>query len=163
MMASASDSTRQLSIALDWNVDPICIEIDLASTSVGCIRSSNSTSFLAISESEVNALTKFLKALLPLEPRSGEGASGPVDILGRKFLLNVCPQVDGEILILHRLDPSQNLATTSSTTWKVRPPCFVRLDHVAPVPGSAEPSNESGHFKGLVQRLLRKIRGSGGA
>ena len=92
----------KLAIALQWREFPICIETNPASTPSACIRTSNSKEMIELSDDEADDILSKLRNAARVEPNGRSTASASVDIDGRLFRLNICPQLNGSIFTLRK-------------------------------------------------------------
>jgi hypothetical protein len=81
--------------------DPLCLDLD---SEQAVLRSSNSLFLRRLPDTEAAALSAELKRAAGLDPALDEPQSGTLVIERDRYQINCCPQLDGEIVTLYRLD-----------------------------------------------------------
>jgi hypothetical protein len=80
---------------------PLCLDIEPPEA---MLRSSSSDFLRRLPLDDAIDLAAALKRAATLDPAQAEPQSGKVVIEGRGYAIHCCPQVDGEIITLHRLN-----------------------------------------------------------
>ena len=110
MQHAAASWSTQLCEALAWKAGAICVEIDLYPTPHACIRTSNSAKLITLEADSAADLVADLKDRLFSSPMGEmDRRSGYIELNGSPFILNVCPQIGGEIIVLHPTDSARHL------------------------------------------------------
>src|SRR5262245_16439208 len=95
------DWRQTLHSALRAGPNPLCIDLDDASTE-GRLRSSNGEYSVPLPRADIEAAVRFVKELAQLELLSRRAQSGQFVLDNTSFTVNCCPQMRGEILVVHR-------------------------------------------------------------
>ena len=99
-----------LQFALRTGPNPLCVERCEGLNPGGYLRSSNSAYSRSLTPEEADLLVLFLKRLAGLDINSRQrGQSGKFVMEGRSYKLNYCPQMDGEILVIHCTDDALDM------------------------------------------------------
>ncbi|BDT69937.1 hypothetical protein os1_41290 [Comamonadaceae bacterium OS-1] len=92
---------KHLATALNWGVNPVCLEIALGTPPIACIRSSNSASLMTLEVEEVTAIIAWLRSSAVF-PSDACTKPATLELAGEKYFANFCPQLDGVIVTVHR-------------------------------------------------------------
>ena len=108
MDANTTHLTAQhaLESALRDGPNPLCIDLyDRAAE--GVLRSSNSTYMRHLPRADIAAIVQLVKELAGFDPTERRIQSGWFSLGGNGGKVHCCPQVDGEILIIHHSTSSR--------------------------------------------------------
>ena len=101
-----TDLLAVLTSALRGGPDPLCIDVDDRSAE-GQLRSSNGAYMRRLPRENVEAMARLVKEMAHLDasmPRRTQ--SGKFKVLDEEFTVNCCPQINGEILVVHHHAPA---------------------------------------------------------